>query len=77
MPKYIVLVKVFAQTIFFFGLLGWVYGVAIQFTYMDLLPYPLSHLTLWLRLDTFTILCFILSAAGFFTWRLVKEVEGR
>lgn len=67
-------VKAVGQLFFIYGLLGWIYGVAIQFIYPSLLPYPMSHLTPWLRVDTFTIASFIVSAIGFFAWKLVKEL---
>ena len=72
--KLIIVVKVISQMVFFYGLLGWLYGVAIQLTNPELLPYPMSHLILWLRVDTFTIMSFVMSAVGFFVWRSVKEL---
>lgn len=74
--KFIIVVKVIGQVVFLYGLLGWLYGVAIQFWDSELLRYPMSHLTPWLRVDTFTIGSFILSAVGFFMWRLAKELAG-
>jgi len=70
----VALVKVVGELLFLYGLLGWIYGVIIQLTNPDWLPLPLSHLTGPLRTDTFTILCLILSAVGFFTWRLTIEL---
>ena len=67
-------VKVAAQALFLYGTLAWLYGVLIQVTHPEWLPLPLSHLTLWLRLDTFTILSFFVSAFGFVVWRLIVEL---
>jgi hypothetical protein len=67
-------VKVFGQALFLYGLLGWAYGVLIQLTYPSLLPEQISHLTPWLRLDTFTILSFIGSGIGFLLWRLARDL---
>ncbi len=66
-------VKVLAELVFLYGFLGWLYGVTIQLTHPEWLPYPMSHLTLWLRLDTFTIASFMISAVGFFVSRLLKN----
>ncbi len=68
------IVKVVGELLFLYGLLGWSYGVLIQFMYPGWLPGKLSHLTPNLRLDTFTILSFFISAAGFFIWRLTSEL---
>ena len=65
---------VIGELLFLFGLLAWIYGVIIQLVYPDWLPLMLSHLMPWIRVDTFTILSFILSAIGFFLWRLAKEI---
>ncbi len=66
--------KVFGQVLFIYGLLAWGYGVAIQITHPGLLVGILSHLTPWIRLDTFTIVSFFLSILGFIIWRLAKEL---
>lgn len=65
--------RVVGEALFLYGLLGWIYGVLIQITNPDLLPTGLSHLTPWIRVDTFAILSFIISIIGFFIWRLTKE----
>ncbi len=72
-PKLTVL-KVIGEFLFLFGLLSWIYGVLFQFIYPDWLSLGLSHLTPWIRVDTFTILSFILAAIGFLIWRLTKEL---
>jgi hypothetical protein len=70
----IVVIKVVGELLFLYGFLGWVYGVLIQLTYPELLTVQLSHLTPWIRVDTFTILSFIFGAVGFFIWRLIREL---
>ncbi len=71
------LLKTFGELLFLFGLLGWTYGVIFQLKYPQWLELPLSHLTPWLRVDTFTIISFLVSAAGFFIWRLTNELTKR
>jgi hypothetical protein len=74
LDKFTVLIKVVGELLFLFGFLGWVNGEIVQFTHPAWLSQPLSHLTPWIRVDTFTILSFIVSAAGFFIWRIAKEL---
>ena len=70
----ILVIKVIGEMLFIYGLLGWIYGVAIQFNQPMLLPFRISHLFPWLRVDTFTILSFLASALGFLIWRLSAEL---
>jgi hypothetical protein len=72
--KSLLVVKIFGQALFLYGLLGWAYGVLIQLTYPYWLPDQISHLTPWLRLDTFAILSFIGSGIGFLLWRIAKDL---
>ena len=72
--KTVLVVKVFGQVLFLFGLLAWLDGVGVQFIEPMYLAAPVSHLFLWLRTDTFTILSFIASGVGFFMWRLSTEL---
>jgi hypothetical protein len=65
--------RVVGEALFLYGLLGWIYGVLIQITHPRYLPFALSHLIPWIRIDTFTVLSFILSIIGFFIWRLTRE----
>ena len=67
------LIKVVGQVLFLFGLLAWLDGAVIQFTYPQWLAQPVSHL-LDIRTDTFTIIMFFVSAFGFFIWRLTAEL---
>ena len=57
-----------------FGLLGWIYGVLIQLVHPEWMTLGLSHLVTWIRVDTFTIISFVIAALGFFIWRLAKEL---
>ena len=70
MERYISVVKVIGESLFLYGLFGWIYGVLVQLTHPSWLPLQLSHLTPWIRVDTFTMVCFFVSMAGFFMWRL-------
>jgi hypothetical protein len=72
--KTVLVVKVLGQVLFLFGLLAWLDGVGVQFIEPMYLAAPVSHLFLWLRTDTFTILSFIASGVGFFMWRLSGEL---
>jgi hypothetical protein len=69
----LVLLKVLGQASFLFGSLGWFYGVLIQVTHPEFLPTTLSHLTPWIRVDTFTMVAFVFAILGFVVWRLTKE----
>ena len=72
--RIMVTIKAFALMLFVFGLLAWLYGIIIQIIHPEWLPLPLSHL-IEIRVDTFTIIMFILSAVGFFVWRLIVELQ--
>ena len=60
---------------FVFGLLTWLYVVAIQITYPEWLSAPLAHYGIppfnW-RVDDIGVLGFAMAAFGFFTWRLER-----
>jgi hypothetical protein len=73
----LVIIKVFGELLFIYGLLAWVYGISVQSIHPEWLPLGLSHLTPWIRVDTFTIISFIISAVGFFIWRLTRELLSR
>jgi hypothetical protein len=68
-------VKVVGQALFLYGLLGWIYGVLVSLAHPDFLSLDLSHLTTWIRTDTFTIISFIVSILGFLMWRLTRELS--
>ena len=67
-------IKVAGEMLFLYGLLAWADGVALQLINPMFLAMPVSHLLLWLRTDTFTILSFLVSALGFFMWKLSAEL---
>jgi uncharacterized protein with PQ loop repeat len=71
--KGMIVIKVVGQVLFLYGLLAWLNGEVIQFTNPTWLPLPISHI-LNVRTDTFTIFMFIVSAFGFFLWRLTAEL---
>lgn len=60
-------------TIFVFGLLGWMYIVGNAWFHPATLALPLTHLTPWIREDTFGIVCFTLSFVSFFVWKISKR----
>ncbi len=70
----LIVFKVCGELLFLFGLLAWIYGVLIQLIHPEFLPMGLSHIVPWIRVDTFTIACFFVSALGFLIWRLTKEL---
>ena len=65
-----------ALTMFLFGLLVWLYVVAIQITNPDWISGPFSHIAFppfnW-RLDEVRIVAFAFSAFGFFVWQLEES----
>jgi hypothetical protein len=67
------LIRSLAFSLFIFGLLGWFYIVVTSWIFPASLPLPLSHLTLWIREDTFGIVCFIVSFLSFFVWTFTKQ----
>ena len=69
-----IVLMVVGESLFFFGLLAWIYGVLVQLIHPEWLPLSLSHLITWIRVDTFTIINFIIAAIGFIIWRLCKEL---
>jgi hypothetical protein len=72
LEKYRKFLRVTGEALFFYGLLGWIYGVLIQLIREPILRMGLSHLVPWIRVDTFSVLSFLASIVGFFFWRLSK-----
>jgi hypothetical protein len=70
----ILVAKVAGELLFLYGLLAWLDGVVVQFVNPMWLAMPVSHLFPWMRTDTFAVLSFIVSAFGFFVWRLAVEL---
>ena len=71
----LIVLKVIGEFLFLFGLLAWIYGVLVQLIHPEYLSMGLSHLVPWIRVDTFTIISFFVSAIGFIIWRLAKELS--
>ena len=69
----LIFIKVIGEFLFLFGLLAWIYGVLIQLIHPEWLPLGLSHLVPWIRVDTFTIISFVVAAFGFLIWRIVER----
>lgn len=69
----VLVLEVIGELLFLYGFFAWVYGVLVQLIHPEWLPLGLSHLTPWIRVDTFTILSFLISAFGFLVWRLTRE----
>jgi|NGEPerStandDraft_9_1074522.scaffolds.fasta_scaffold167311_1 hypothetical protein len=70
----LIFIKVVGEFLFLFGLLAWVYGVLVQLIHPEWLPLGLSHLIPWIRVDSFTIINFVVAALGFLIWRIAKEL---
>jgi len=64
------ILKIIGETLFLYGTVCWLYVIVISFLREEWLKMPLTHLTLWLRTDTFGIVSFILSIIGFILWRV-------
>jgi hypothetical protein len=54
--------------LFVFGLIGWLYVAVNAWVHSESLNQGLTHLTPWIREDTFGVLCFIISFVSFFVW---------
>jgi hypothetical protein len=76
LPKRAHIYRPFALTMFLFGLLVWLYVVAIQITNPCWLSGPFSHIPFppfnW-RLDEVGMIAFAVSAFGFFVWQLEES----
>jgi heme/copper-type cytochrome/quinol oxidase subunit 3 len=67
------------STIFLFGLLTWLYVIAVQLTHPDWIDEELTHINIFpfnLRVDITGIVAFVASALAFFLLRL-KPARGR
>lgn len=60
-------------TVFFFSLLGGIYVIIVSFFAASTLPTQLSHLTPWLRTDTFGIFCWIVAFFSFLWWNIIRK----
>jgi hypothetical protein len=63
-------------TMFLFGLLVWLYVIALQFLHPYWVTGPISHLGFppfnW-RVDDVGMISFAVSAIGFLTWRIQRK----
>jgi len=62
-------------TCFIFGFAGWVYICVNAWVHPETLSWQLTHLTPWIREDTFGIICFGVSFVSFFSWNLLKKTK--
>ena len=67
------LIERIALTIFVFSLFGGVYIILVSFFRAETLTIQLSHLTPWIREDTFGILSWIISFFSFLIWNLTRK----
>ncbi|HWA51817.1 MAG TPA: hypothetical protein VG895_02065 [Patescibacteria group bacterium] len=73
MNKITKIVKAISFTLFVFGFTGWIYIAINAWVHPQTLSWQLTHLTPWIREDTFGIICFIVSFVSFFVWNLTRE----
>ena len=66
-------IRAVSLSLFVFGLLGWFYIAVNAWVHPRTLPLPLSHLTPWIREDTFGAICFVVSFFSFLVWILTKQ----
>jgi hypothetical protein len=67
------------STIFLFGLLTWLYVIAVQLTHPGWITGPLTHINIFplnLRVDVTGIVAFVASALVFFLLQLKPAREG-
>lgn len=69
------IIRSLSFTLFFFGLLGWLYIVLNSVAHMDTLSMPLTHFLSFPREDTAGIISFFVSMVSFFVWNMVKKDE--
>jgi len=69
------IIRALSLTGFVFGLLGWIYIALVALIHPVTLSIQLTHLTPWIREDTFGIICFIVSAISFFIYEVMPDGE--
>lgn len=69
------IVKAASLTLFVFGFAGWFYVVGNAWFHPETLSKQFTHLTPWMREDTFAYISFIISFISFFIWNLIREYE--
>ena len=67
------IIRALSLTLFIYGFAGWFYIVLNAVVHPRTLADPVTHLTPFLREDTFGIISFAVSMVSFFIWRLTKE----
>jgi hypothetical protein len=67
------IIKSLSLTGAIYGFLGWFYIMLVALVHPETLPIQLTHLTPWLREDTFGILCFVISFVSFYIYNLYKN----
>lgn len=67
------IIRALSLTLFLFGLIGWIYIAANAVVHPESLSWQLTHLTPWIREDTFGIICFGISFVSFFVWNMTKK----
>lgn len=67
------IVRSLLLTLFVFGFAGWAYIAMNAVFHPESLSWQLTHLTPWIREDTFGIICFGTSAVSFFFFNLTKK----
>ena len=67
------IVQAVSFTLFIFGLLGWLYIVAVSLVHPETLTFQLTYFAPWPREDTFGIISFAISFVSFFIWNLAKD----
>ncbi|HEX3081848.1 MAG TPA: hypothetical protein VHQ86_01200 [Candidatus Saccharimonadia bacterium] len=64
--------QAFLKTIWLYGFAGGAYICVNAWVHPWTLSWQLTHLTPWIREDTFGIICFVASAAAFFILQTIK-----
>jgi hypothetical protein len=65
------------KTIWLYSLGGGLYICVNAWVHPESLSWQLTHLTPWIREDTFGMLCFITSAIAYFLLQIVRHDHGR
>ena len=67
------IIRAISLTLFVFGLLGWLYIVAVRLVQPETLTLQLTHFAPWPREDTFGEISFAVSFISFFIWNLLRK----
>jgi len=62
-----------AFTFFLFSSLGGFYIIAVALVHPQTLPIQLTHLTPWIREDTFGMISWNISFISFLIWNLIRK----